>query len=59
MQLKEIGILLILVISTSAYTQINRKALVERHKVIVHEFDSMSSLSVGNGNFAATVDATG
>ncbi len=59
MQLKLKSILLLLVLSTPAYTQINRKALVERHKVIVHDFDTMASLSVGNGNFAATVDATG
>lgn len=38
---------------------INRKALVERHTVIVTQFDSLSSLTVGNGKFAFTVDATG
>jgi protein-glucosylgalactosylhydroxylysine glucosidase len=38
---------------------INRKALVERHTVINKAMDTMSSLSVGNGKFAFTVDATG
>ena len=38
---------------------IDRKALVERHKVIVNKMDTLSSLSVGNGKFAFTVDATG
>jgi hypothetical protein len=38
---------------------INRKGLVERHTIINTGFDSLSSLSVGNGKFAFTVDATG
>jgi hypothetical protein len=38
---------------------INRKALVERHNVVNTRFDSLSSLSVGNGSFACTVDITG
>ena len=38
---------------------INRVAVVRRHNVQVHRMDSLSSLSVGNGNFAFTVDATG
>jgi hypothetical protein len=32
---------------------------VQRHNVRVNKIDSLSSLSVGNGNFAFTVDATG
>lgn len=40
-------------------TKINRKALVERHTVINTKVDSLSSLSVGNGKFAFTVDVTG
>lgn len=39
--------------------KINRYALVNRHNVIVSSFDSMASLSVGNGGFAFTVDPTG
>ncbi|HYM93889.1 MAG TPA: hypothetical protein VET23_07110 [Chitinophagaceae bacterium] len=42
-----------------AQTKIDRKALVERHDVINNKFDSLSSLSVGNGRFAFTVDVTG
>ena len=39
--------------------QINREKLVERHTVVNNNFDSLSSLSVGNGSFAFTVDVTG
>ncbi len=43
----------------NAQIKIDRKALVERHTVINNKFDSLSSLSVGNGRFAFTVDVTG
>jgi hypothetical protein len=33
--------------------------LVERHTIVNTKFDSLSSLSVGNGKFAFTVDPTG
>ena len=39
--------------------KIDRFALVSRHNVTVNTFDSLSSLSVGNGGFAFTADATG
>lgn len=39
--------------------KINRHALVQRHNVIVTKADSLSSLTVGNGKFAFTVDVTG
>ena len=39
--------------------KINRQALVSRHNVKVKQVDSLASLSVGNGKFAFTVDATG
>jgi len=39
--------------------KIDRFALVNRHNVLITEFDSLNSLSVGNGEFAFTVDATG
>jgi len=39
--------------------KINRQALVNRHNVIVKSLDTLSSLTVGNGSFAFTVDATG
>ncbi|WP_244163272.1 hypothetical protein [Paenibacillus pectinilyticus] len=38
---------------------INREALVRRHNPVVRSFDKFSSLTVGNGNYAFTVDATG
>ena len=39
--------------------KIDRLALVERNNPHVTKFDSLTALSVGNGNFAFTVDATG
>lgn len=38
---------------------IDREALVARNNPRVSAFDSLASLSVGNGEFAFTVDATG
>ena len=38
---------------------IDREALVDRNSPQVTAFDSLASLSVGNGEFAFTVDATG
>lgn len=38
---------------------IDRKALVSRNNPHVNSFDTLTSLSVGNGEFAFTVDATG
>ena len=38
---------------------IDRRALVERHRVVLDRFDATSPLSVGNGEFAFTVDVTG
>lgn len=42
-----------------AATPIDRHALLERNNPQVSTFDSLASLSVGNGNFAMTVDASG
>src|SRR6187455_601505 len=42
-----------------AQAKIDRKSLVSRHNVKINKFDSLSSLSVGNGSLAFTVDATG
>ena len=39
--------------------KIDRRALVERNNPVVTTFDTLASLSVGNGRFAVTVDATG
>ncbi len=38
---------------------IDRQALVKRHTVVLHEFDANNPLSLGNGEFAFTADATG
>jgi len=45
--------------SISKTEKINRKELVMRHLVKVNTIDSLSSLTVGNGRFAFTVDFTG
>ena len=45
--------------ATHAQEKIDRKALAKRNNVKVNQFDSLSSLSVGNGSFAFTVDPTG
>lgn len=39
--------------------KIDRKALVTRHNVKIMAIDTLASLTVGNGVFAFTVDATG
>src|SRR5688572_29655176 len=39
--------------------KIDRKALVQRHNVLITKADTLSSLTVGNGKFAFTVDVTG
>lgn len=43
----------------SLEAKINRKALLQRNNPVVQSFDTLASLSVGNGGFAMTVDATG
>ncbi|MGD0464084.1 MAG: glycoside hydrolase family 65 [Tepidisphaeraceae bacterium] len=44
---------------TGGGSSIDRRALVRRHHPRVERFDPFSALSVGNGNFAFTADATG
>ncbi|MCU4166457.1 hypothetical protein [Carboxylicivirga caseinilyticus] len=39
--------------------KIDRFSLVSRNNPVVNQMDSLGSLSVGNGNFAVTVDVTG
>jgi hypothetical protein len=57
---KTILFLFIFFLSIQAWSQpIDRKKLVQRHTVVNTSFDSLSSLSVGNGSFAFTVDVTG
>ncbi len=43
----------------TAQSSIDREAVVNRHPIHNHTFDPLNSLSVGNGAFAFTVDATG
>ena len=45
--------------SNSQPGKIDRLALVKRNNPQVAQFEALSSLSAGNGNFAVTVDATG
>ena len=54
--------LLLLLCLTTALSQaqpIDRKAVVMRNNPFVKSMDPLSSLTVGNGGFAFTVDATG
>lgn len=50
---------LLLLSGCGGHKSIDRYALVNRNNPSVTEFDSLSSFSVGNGEFAFTVDATG
>lgn len=52
-------ILLIGSIATAQKSPIDRKAVVQRHTIHITKADSLSSLSIGNGSFAFTVDVTG
>jgi hypothetical protein len=45
--------------AVAAESLIDRQALVTRHNPTLHEFDVRNPMSVGNGQFAFTVDATG
>ena len=46
-------------LAQSAKAAIDRRAVVQRHNPSAHSFDARSALSVGNGEFAFTADATG
>lgn len=50
---------ILLAMNIAAQEKINRRALVERHAPQVTRIDPLDALSVGNGRFAYTVDATG
>lgn len=52
-------VLFILIISCTENRKIDRYALVSRHNIENSVIDSLNSLSVGNGEFAFTVDITG
>ena len=51
--------ILLVACSTAQQSPIDRNALVSRNNPHVNSFDSLASFSVGNGEFAFTVDATG
>jgi hypothetical protein len=57
--MKNTVVFLIISFSVFAQLKIDRKAVVSRHNVLVKELDTLASLTVGNGAFAFTVDATG
>jgi hypothetical protein len=57
--LLSIVLLRLALIPLAAAAPIDRAALVGRHAVHVNRLDPESPLSVGNGDFAFTVDATG
>lgn len=52
-------VLLCLCMGATAKETIDRQSLVMRNCPVVHAVDTLESLSVGNGRFAVTVDATG
>lgn len=56
-----VHIYLIMLILLGACTSqpIDRKAVVERNSIEIHQYDSLSSLTIGNGNFAFTADVSG
>jgi protein-glucosylgalactosylhydroxylysine glucosidase len=54
-----VSVFIINVTSCSQANRIDRFALVSRHNIENSIIDSLSSLSVGNGQFAYTVDITG
>jgi hypothetical protein len=45
--------------TTMAQARIDRRALVERHRIVLREADPRTPLSVGNGSLAFTADITG
>ena len=58
--MKKYYCILFSIIAISATAQkIDREAVVRRHTIHINKADSLNSLTVGNGNFAMTVDVTG
>ena len=58
--IKTSAIFVLLLTSISALSQpINREAVIKRHTININKFDSLASLSLGNGAFAFTADITG
>ena len=61
MKVRLLTLIIVLIHASCSMQQekIDREALVMRNNPEVSKFDTLSSLSVGNGHFALTVDATG
>ena len=59
MKKKQFIIALLFSITMIGQQKIDRKALISRHNVKITAIDTLASLTVGNGVFAFTVDATG
>lgn len=53
------AVALVCTANLNAQTRFNRADAVRRYNPVVTGIDSLSSLTLGNGNFAFTVDATG
>ena len=53
------SLVLLAACSDTGSEKIDRHALLERNSPVVEQFDSLSTLTVGNGRFAYSVDATG
>jgi hypothetical protein len=53
------AVLFLLLTAVGHTAPIDRQALVSRHDVVLTNFDVANPLSVGNGKFCFTVDATG
>ncbi|MGN0281198.1 MAG: hypothetical protein ACI4B3_02730 [Prevotella sp.] len=51
--------ILLTVVATTQSAKIDRQAVLERNNPKVEMADPLSSLTVGNGEFAATIDVTG
>ena len=56
---ESVVLLLFVLIFLSCTDTIDREALVARNSPVVQGYDELNSLSVGNGEFAVTVDFTG
>lgn len=59
MNMKQLLILVVFAFSVVCQAKIDRQQVLSRNNPHVTRIDSLASLSVGNGHFAFTVDATG
>jgi len=59
MRRKILVILLIPFFIACSREKIDRKAIVTRHSIGINTFDTLNSLTLGNGTFAMTMDFTG